>query len=299
MKEFDNIIGYDAIKLELMRICDILVNPEKYAKLGVNIQNGLMLHGNPGVGKTLFANCFLKACKRKQYICRKDKPNGEFINHIKDVFEKAKQNAPSIILLDDLDKFANEDEDHKNAEEYVAVQSCIDEVKNANVFIIATANDLSLIPKSLLRAGRFNTKIEIENPTVEDSIKIINHYLKSKSYVSSIDTIEVSKILNCRSCAELESIINQAGINAGFDGKDSIDFDDIVRASVRVVYDSPKTLRNMTEGNDEHIAYHEAGHAVMSELLEPNSVTLISVREGEVKQEDLLHYTTKKDITLQ
>lgn len=93
MKEFDNIIGYDAIKLELMRICDILVNPEKYAKLGVNIQNGLMLHGNPGVGKTLFANCFLKACKRKQYICRKDKPNGEFINHIKDVFEKASWNS--------------------------------------------------------------------------------------------------------------------------------------------------------------------------------------------------------------
>ena len=78
---------------------------------------------------------------------------------------------PSIILLDDFDKFANEDKDHKNAEEYVTIQSCIDEIKNYDVFVIATANDLSLVPSSLLRAGRFDTTIEIKKST---KVKMLN-----------------------------------------------------------------------------------------------------------------------------
>ena len=86
MKEFDKIIGYDAIKNELLRLCDILINPEKYSKFDVKIPQGLLLYGEPGVGKTLMAECFIKASKRKCFVCRKDRPNGEFVNAIRETF---------------------------------------------------------------------------------------------------------------------------------------------------------------------------------------------------------------------
>ena len=123
MSEFDKIIGYKDIKTELIGLCDVIKNADKYKALGVAPIGGLLLDGNPGVGKTLMANCFIKESGRKAFVCRKNKPDGEFVNEIKNVFVEAAENAPSIILLDDMDKFANEDDYHRNAEEYVTVQS--------------------------------------------------------------------------------------------------------------------------------------------------------------------------------
>lgn len=281
MKEFDKIIGYDFIKVELERICDLMKNPDKYKKLGVSVPSGLVMYGDPGVGKTLFATCFIEACNRNSFICRKNKSEGDFINQIKHTFDEAKKNTPSIILLDDFDKFANEDKDHKDAEEYVAIQSCIDEIKDYDVFVFATANDLCKVPESLLRAGRFDISIRVKNPKYEDAIKIIKYYLSKKSYVGTIDVVEIAKILHGRSCAELESIINQAGIYAGFENKDKIEFSDIVRACKRIIYDAPETIKNEGAEQSLETAYHEAGHAIVSEILEPQSVTLISIEEHE------------------
>lgn len=106
---FENIIGYDYIKEEFKMILDVMKNQEKYNNLGAKIPKNVLLHDVPGVGKTLFANEFMKASGRKSYIIRKDKSNGDFVNYIKSTFEEAKKNEPSIILLDDLDKFANGD----------------------------------------------------------------------------------------------------------------------------------------------------------------------------------------------
>ena len=281
MSSFDKIIGYESIKVEITRICDVVKNGDKYRKLGVTIPNGLLLYGEPGVGKTLFAECFIDESKRKSFICRKNLPDGEFIKFLKETFDEAKNNTPSIILLDDFDKFANEDKDHKNAEEYITIQSCIDEIKNYDVFVIATANDLSLVPSSLLRAGRFDTTIKIKNPKGQDAEQIIKHYISLKNSVADMDFNQLARILNGRSCAELETIINQAGIYAGFENKEKINFDDIVRASIRVVYNAPETIKNGSVEDNEMIAYHEAGHAVVSELLEPNSVTMISIGNHE------------------
>ena len=133
---FESIIGYRAIKLELSRILDQLINPEKYAALGVTEPHGLLLHGAPGVGKSTLANCFVESCNRNAYICRKDKSNGDFVDEIVRIFDEAEKNAPSVILLDDLDKFANEDERRRDTEEFVTVQSCIDKVKNKQVFVV-------------------------------------------------------------------------------------------------------------------------------------------------------------------
>ena len=164
MSEFDKIIGYKDVKAELFRLCDVIKNADKYKALGVAPIGGLLLDGEPGVGKTLMANCFIKESGRKAFVCRKNKPDGEFVNEIKNVFNEAAENAPSIILLDDMDKFANEDDYHRNAEEYVTVQSCIDEIKGKDVFVLATTNGTENLPRSLLRAGRFDCIINVDAP---------------------------------------------------------------------------------------------------------------------------------------
>ncbi len=279
MKEFDKVIGYEAVKRELEMICDTMRNTEKYEKLGVNIPKGLLLHGAPGVGKTLLANCILEASGRNVFVCRKDKSEGLFSHKIEKIFNDAKQNAPSIILFDDMDKFANDDAMHRNSDVFVVIQSFIDECKNGEVFILATCNDLHNLPNSLLRAGRFDKVIRIDNPKGEDAVNIVNHYLNKKKYVGDIDAREIAKILDGRSCAELELVVNEAGIYAGFANKDIIDMDDIIKACVRVIFNAPESMTASNDKNLESTAYHEAGHAVIAEILEPNSVSIVSVRK--------------------
>lgn len=99
MRPLDNVIGYNSIKKELYKLIDVLNNPEKYNKLGVHIPRGLMLEGKPGIGKSLMAISFTEECNRKSYIIRKDKPDGVFVDYIRETFEEAMNNEPSIIIL--------------------------------------------------------------------------------------------------------------------------------------------------------------------------------------------------------
>ena len=276
MKEFDAIIGYEDEKLELERICDIMRNPEKYHKLGVKTPRGLLIDGVPGTGKTLMAKCLIKASGRKAFTIRKTMPNGDFVTEIKRVFDEAKASAPSIVFLDDMDKYANEDRIHINAEEFVTIQSCLDDCKDVEVFALATTNDTACIPDSLLRAGRFDKSIDVVPPKYKDAVKIIKFYLSQKNFVAELDVEEIAKILDGKSCAELETVINEAGVYAGFAGKDKIDMDDMIKACLRVIFDSPEAVN--CEGDFvEEVAYHEAGHTVVHEILEPGTINLVSV----------------------
>ena len=194
MKAMDKIIGYSSIKRELKQISDTLKNREAYDKLGVSSPRGLLLYGDPGVGKSLMAAAIIEESGRRAYICRKDKPNGDFVKYIKETFDKAAENAPSIVFLDDMDKFTNGDERHPDAEEYVTVQSCIDEVKGKEVFVLATVNNIRNLPRSLRRAGRFDRTIEVEAPRGRDAEAIIAHYLGSKKFVEGVDAKTIARI---------------------------------------------------------------------------------------------------------
>lgn len=277
MREFDKIIGYEDIKIELKRFCDVLKNPDKYEKVGVKPPVGVMLYGEPGLGKTLMAQCFIKESGRKTFTIRKDKPDGDFVNTIRETFEKAKEEAPSIVFLDDMDKYANKDNLHKNAEEYVAVQTQIDECKGLEVFVLATVNDRWSLPDSLIRTGRFDKLIEFKNPQGEDAIKIIAHFLEDKEVVGDVNAEEIARLIEGHSCAELEGVINEAGIYAGYEGREKIAQEDIIKASMRLLFDAPECMSERNYVYLEHIAVHEAGHAVLAEILNPGSVNLVSV----------------------
>lgn len=278
MKTFEKVIGYETIKNELMQICDMVHNKERYEKLGARIPSGVLLHGTPGIGKTLLAKCFIEECGLDTYTLRNNKSGDKFVDEITETFEKAKENAPAIIFLDDMDKFANDDECHRDAKEYVTIQAGIDSVKDCDVFVIATTNDIDKLPDSLLRSGRFDRTIIMQPPNKDDAPKIIKHYLKNKKLSDDVDFNDLCKMMSYHSCADLETLLNEAAIRAGFNKKDSIDMDDLINAVLRLQYDSPDDLMERDEEEIRKVAIHEAGHLVISEVIMPGSVGLASVR---------------------
>ena len=276
MENFKSIVGYKAIKLELSRILDQLTNPEKYAALGVTEPHGLLLHGVPGVGKSTMAECLVKACGRTAFVCRKDKSNGDFVNEIVRVFDEAAESAPSVVLLDDIDKFANEDERHCDSEEFVTVQACIDKVKNKRVFVIATANNMRKLPSSLTRAGRFDHILELHSPEGQDAEDIVAFYLSKKAYVADMNVKRIARLLEGKSCAQLETVVNQAGAYAAFDGRTQVEMKDMIKAILRIVFEAPESF-SQDLSTLPLTACHEAGHALVAELLQPDSVNLVTV----------------------
>lgn len=276
-KDFGKVVGYEPVKLVLERILDMIRNREKYDRLGTNLPTGILLSGNPGTGKTLIANSFIEASGLPVYLVRKDKPNVDFINFINQSFESAKANAPAIVFLDDMDKFANEDKGHSDTEEYITIQSCIDDAKGKNVFVLATANNMDKLPRSLYRNGRFDKHIKIKNPTGKDAIKIVEYYIKQKNFESNIDREEIARMLNGGSCATLETVINEASVLAGFENKQIVEKVDLLRAAMCVIFGAPELEDKKPIEIVKKTAYHEAGHVVVGEILESGSIALVSV----------------------
>ena len=278
MSAFDKVIGYESIKAELRQICDQMKNREVYEALGARLPQGLLLHGDPGLGKTLMAKCFIEESGLPAYVICKNRGSDDFIGEIAETFRKAKENAPVIVFLDDMDKFSNEDYRRKDTEEYVTVQAGIDEVKDTGVFVLATANDIDKFPDSLIRAGRFDKQIEVERPTNRDADEIIRYYLEDKKVADSVDMDDLTKMISYRSCAELEGILNEAAILAAHQRKKQIEMDDLVKAVLRKEYNAPDNFTEMAAEDLQRTALHEAGHLVVSEMLCPESVGLASLK---------------------
>ncbi len=274
MSAFDRVIGYDHIKTEMMELVDIIKNPEVYKSLGADLPSGVILEGDPGLGKTLFATCFIEECGISSYIIRRDKQAGEFISEMTKTFDTAIENAPSVILLDDMDKFAAEE---KRNEEFTVLQSLIDSIKGKGVFLIATVNDTDFLPKSLLRAGRFDKHIFFRNPSKEDGPRIASYYIGKRPVGDSVDLEDAGKMLCDKSCAEIDSVINFAAISAAYERCERIEMRHLVGATLRKAYGVTNKCDKMTPEEKEQTAYHEAGHAVLSDIIDEGSVGLASI----------------------
>ena len=271
---FESIIGYESIKRQLGVVVDMIRNREKYEKMGARQVSGVLLHGAPGTGKTTFARELIAACGVKHHVIRKDRPGDEFVEHIREEFEAAVNEAPGIVLLDDLDKFSD-DRHLFRSEEMATVQACMDNARGTGVLVVATANDIEDFPESLLRSGRFDMVIEVECPTGEDSRKIVEHYLSQRGCGEGLDSEEISRLLDGGSCAQLEAVINEAAMLAAFDGRDRMNEDDVFSAAMRVLHDLDTDIAACSSGLPGEVEYHEAGHAVVAEILEPGSVNFV------------------------
>lgn len=278
MSTFDQVIGYETTKHELLQICDMIQNKEFYQKFGAKLPQGILLYGDPGLGKTLLAKCFIEESGLPSYLIRRTKSSEDFVNEITTTFQKAKEHAPSIVFLDDMDKFENEDYAHRDAEAYVAVQAGIDEVKGCEVFVLATANDLYKLPESLKRAGRFDRKIELLCPSEQDACEIIKHYLKDKKVSEDVKLEDVAMMITYSSCAELETLLNEGAVHAAYLRHESITMQDLVESVLKKEYEAQDNLTQTSEEELQRIALHEAGHLVVSEVLSPGSIGFTSLR---------------------
>ncbi len=281
MKDFfDEIVGYEDIKKELRIISDMLNNPDIYKKMGASTNNGVVLIGEPGTGKTTLANCLIRSTNRKVYVCRKKASDGEFVKHIADLFEQAKANVPSIILLDDLDKFSDEEED-RDAEEFVTVQTCIDEARDFDVFVIATVNNSRKIPRSLLRPGRIGKGIHVRMPKHTEVEAIVKHYLEKAEIYQELDVTSIARMLSDESCATLENVIGCAAMKAAYNRQKEVTMENIVDACLDLVFEAPESSEPLPSEVLRKIAYHEAGHVIAAEILNPGSVSIVSIRTTE------------------
>ncbi len=282
---FKNVIGYDSIKSELMVISDMFLNKEAYDEIGARLPHGIMIAGEPGLGKTLLSNCFIKGCGCTSFLIKNDCLNDDLIKNITNVFEEAKKTADSgescIIFFDDLDKFA-EGTRNDDKKIFVNIQSLIDGVNDKRILILATVNNILKLPKSLTREGRFDKIFTLRTPSSEDAMKIIKYYLTEKKVSSSLNYEDVSKMVSYHSCAMLETLINNSAIRAKYNRRKEIIMEDIVLTYIGKELSLAKD--NEDENNESIIeddkdmenkkvlALHEAGHIVVSEILVPNSV---------------------------
>lgn len=276
---FEKIIGYESEKRELSRFCDAIINTEYYKSLGITIPKGILLYGDPGLGKTTFANSMIEACGRPYFILRKNADTAQFIENIRHTFEEAKNVAPSIILLDDVDKFGNGE---RFAQEYTALQGAIDDYKPYDIFIIATANDFYNLPVSLTRTGRFDAILKIEKPRGTESGMISNYYIDNKSINidPNVNRNTIGRLLDGSSCSTIEVVINSAAMYAAYDRSPTITMDHFVNAIMSIVYLKPMDKHDNRTYQEKYInAIYNAGKGVMKFLLAPDKFKFITIRE--------------------
>ena len=278
MNAFDKIIGYNNVKEEIYQIIDMYENLEYYKSLGASIPKGLMLYGEPGMGKTILAKALIKEAKVNSYLIRKNKSKNDILNEINEVFNNASKDESAIIFIDDIDKFKDLEGDIEDNEVLNTIQAKIDDVHDKNVLVVATCNDFKHLPDSLVRDGRFDRKIELKTPSKEDAAKIIKYYMKDKQVDQNLNYDDVTKLIQYSSCASLEKILNEAAITAGFQNKEYIEINDIVETYLKENYYDFYDIHSITEEKIEETSLHEAGHTVIAEILNEGSVDFVSIK---------------------
>lgn len=277
MDKFDEkVIGYDSIKETLRQIADVLKRPEAYKEKGVSMPRGLLMESAPGLGKSLMASILMEESGRKSFVFRRINEGNTFLGEMKDIFDVAKEEAPSILLLEDLNLYVESNSPY--APEWACLQACIDETSDADIFVIATTNDTRYMPQSLLRPGRFDYILNLNPPLGKTAENIVSYYLRDKNLAKDVQISDIVKAMPQVSCATLETVMNLAAINSVYRDHAHVQKKDIIDALLKVVYNLRKA--DCEEDPQEHqmIAVHEAAHAVVGEVLHSGSIGIITIR---------------------
>jgi len=270
---FDDVAGISEVKEELVEIVDFLKNPEKYQKFGIKLPKGVLLVGSPGVGKTLIA----KAVAGEAGVPFFYQSGAGFVQmfvgvgakRVRQLFAKAKQNAPAIIFIDEIDAIGKSRGALRNDEREATLNQLLTEMdgfeKSEGVIVIAATNKVDLLDDALLRAGRFDRRVYVELPGLEDREEILKIYLKNKPFKG--DVREIAKMSVGFSGASLASLVNEASIYALNSGKNYIGNDDFLAIKDKVLIGKKKIL-SYTEGEKKVLSYYQSAKAVTARWLE-------------------------------
>jgi len=276
---FKDLAGYEEAKVEVMEIVDFLKHPENYTKLGAKIPKGILLVGAPGTGKTLMA----KAVAGEAEVPFFSLSGSEFIemfvgvgaSRVRDLFEKAKRKAPSIIFIDEIDtigrlrskavSFQANDERDSTLNQLLAELDGFD--PNTGVIVLAATNRADILDPALLRAGRFDRHIYLELPNKQERIAIFGVHIKSLVIDKNVDVNYLATQTPGFSGADIANVCNEAALIAARKKKLSIDTQDFFDAIDRMMAGIEKKSKLISPIEKNIIAYHEAGHAVVSWFL--------------------------------
>ncbi|MCH7952223.1 ATP-dependent zinc metalloprotease FtsH [Patescibacteria group bacterium] len=274
---FADVGGIEEAKRELEEIVDFLRHPRKYSRLGARTPKGALLVGPSGTGKTLLA----RAIAGEAGVPFFSMAGSEFMemlvgvgaSRVRDLFNTAKKAAPSIIFIDEIDAIGRmrgmgvaggHDEREQTLNQILVEMDGF--TPNDNVIVLAATNRGDLLDPALLRPGRFDRRVVLDLPDIEERRKILLIHAKGKPITPEVDWKKVSKRTVGFSGADLESMLNEAAILAARFGKKAVDVDDIEEAAMKVKL-GPEKRRLQSDLERRMTAYHEAGHAVVGHLL--------------------------------
>ncbi len=277
---FKDVAGLVGAKEEVQEIVDFLKNPEKYTALGGKIPKGALLVGPPGTGKTLLA----KAVAGEAHVPFYSLSGSDFVemfvgvgaSRVRDLFKQAQQKAPSIIFIDEIDAIGRARGKSNftggNDERESTLNQLLTEMDgfgtDSNVIVLAATNRADVLDKALLRAGRFDRQIYVDLPDLNERAEIFAVHLKPIKVDTSVDIEFLSKQTPGFSGADIANVCNEAALIAARKGKKAVEHQDFLDAVDRIVGGLEKKNKIITKAEKRTIAFHEAGHATVSWLLE-------------------------------
>jgi len=276
---FKDVAGVDEAKEELEEIVDFLMKPSKYTKLGAKIPKGALLVGPPGTGKTLLAKAVAGEAKVPFFSLSGSDFVEMFVgvgaSRVRDLFKQAKEKAPSIIFIDEIDaigrargknaNFSSNDERENTLNQLLTEMDGFG--SNSGVIIIAATNRADVLDKALLRAGRFDRQIYVDMPDINERKAIFKVHLKPIKMDKTIDIDLLSKQTPGFSGADIANVCNEAALFAARKRKNAVSHTDFDEAVDRIVGGLEKRSRVISDTEKKTIAFHEAGHAIVSWLL--------------------------------
>jgi cell division protease FtsH len=272
---FDDVAGADEAKQELVEVVEFLKYPEKFAKLGAKIPKGVLLVGPPGTGKTLIS----RAVAGEAGVPFFSISGSEFVemfvgvgaSRVRDLFTRARQNAPAIVFIDEVDAVGRHrgtgigggnDEREQTLNQILVEMDGFD--AHTNVIIIAATNRPDVLDPALLRPGRFDRRVVVNLPDVKGREDILKVHLKGKPLFSDVDLTTLARQTHGFSGADLANLVNEGAILAAREGRSSISMSDMEESIDRVIAGPARRSRQVSDKEKEIVAYHEAGHALVA-----------------------------------
>lgn len=284
---FADVAGCDSAKIELEEVVDFLKNPDRYTEMGAKIPRGCLLNGPPGTGKTLLA----RAVAGEAGVPFISVSGSEFVQifvgvgaaRVRDMYRQARENAPCIVFIDEIDAVGRQrgsgssnDEREQTLNQLLVEMDGFD--GNPGVITIAATNRIDILDEALVRAGRFDRKIEISLPDFKGRFEVLKVHARNKPLSPDVDLEQVARRTPGLAGASLKNLLNEAAIHAARTQKEVIEWDDVDWAIDRVTVGMEKPNKDALVQDIELVAFHEAGHAIVGGLLpEYDTVTKISI----------------------
>lgn len=277
---FKDVAGLEGAKEEVQEIVDFLKNPERYTSLGGKIPKGALLVGPPGTGKTLLAKAVAGEAKVPFFSLSGSDFVEMFVgvgaSRVRDLFKQAKEKSPAIIFIDEIDaigrargknNFTGSNDERENT-----LNQLLTEMDgfgtNTNVIVLAATNRADILDKALMRAGRFDRQIYVDLPDLNERKEIFEVHLRPIKTKETLDLDFLAKQTPGFSGADIANVCNEAALIAARNGKKAVDKQDFLDAVDRIIGGLEKKNKIITPEEKKTIAYHEAGHATVSWLLE-------------------------------